>query len=349
MRKIYLVIFLLLALFVQAQAQSRAKVFRGSLAGKGIQMTLVREGEKLSGTYFYNKIGKDLNLSGKVDAQGNFNLIETDAKNIKTGEFKGVWKELDDESVLLEGEWINPKTKENIGFSAEEQMIFFTSGAKLVSKSFSEQNKPKLFDITIDYPELSGANMVIAAKFNQAVKDEVMKEVAEFRKSMLAQDAEQVNYIKKLGVNNYLEGGYNIDYADDKIISVGFGHSVFSGGAHPNHYSFTVNYDLQKGKKLELADLFKANSNYLKFISDYSIKSLKEKAGDMSDDEWRATGAGPKAENFKSWTLTKKGIWITFDPYQVAAYAAGPQDVLIPYGELKNLLRADSVVAELTK
>ncbi len=63
----------------------------------------------------------------------------------------------------------------------------------------------------------------------------------------------------------------------------------------------------------------------------------------MSDDEWIATGAGPKAENFDSWNITKTGILINFDPYQVAAYAAGPQDVLIPYEEIKSILKQNWV------
>ena len=68
----------------------------------------------------------------------------------------------------------------------------------------------------------------------------------------------------------------------------------------------------------------------------------------MSDDEQIKDGAGALAKNFKSWNVTRKGILINFDPYQVAAYAAGPQEVLIPYGKLKSVLRdkfVDSVVS----
>jgi hypothetical protein len=31
-------------------------------------------------------------------------------------------------------------------------------------------------------------------------------------------------------------------------------------------------------------------------------------------------------------------LLITFDEYQVAAYAAGPQTVVVPYSELKGLI-----------
>ena len=346
--KFYLAILIVTAFFVQAQAQSKPKVFRGYLSGKNIQMTLTRNGNKLSGTYFYQKIGKDLTLTGMIDADGNFKLEEFAPNGAKTGTFSGQWKEGEDKNgVSLEGEWINPKNKESLGFFAEEQMINFSGDQKLVDKTFAETNKPKMFEITAVYPELTGVEPLIAANFNKLVKDAVMRRVSEFRKNMMSLTAEDLKYTKQLGVNNYLETSYSVELANDNIVSLYFQNSDFEGGAHPNHYSFTLNYDLKSGKEVKLADLFKPNSNYLQKISDYSIQKLKIEAGEMSDEEWIKTGAGPEADNFSSWNITDKGILITFDPYQVAAYAAGPQEVLIPYSQLKNILRDGSAVSGL--
>ena len=69
----------------------------------------------------------------------------------------------------------------------------------------------------------------------------------------------------------------------------------------------------------------------------------------MSDDEWIGRGAGANADNFQNWNLTKKGLMFTFDQYQVAAYAAGPQTVIIPFDKLKNILRKDGAAANLAK
>jgi hypothetical protein len=62
-----------------------------------------------------------------------------------------------------------------------------------------------------------------------------------------------------------------------------------------------------------------------------------------------ATGAGPRADNYRAWSITKKGLWITFDPYVVAAYAAGPQYVLVPYSALKDIIRPDGPIANFAK
>lgn len=337
----------LLAFIIQTAAQTKSKVFRGYVSDKRVQMTLTREGGKVTGTYFYQKIGKNLQLNGSIDAKGNLKLTERDAKGVKTGEFSGQWKENESGNIRLEGDWINPKSKENLSFYLTEEVVEFTGGAKFTSKTFAEANKPKMFEITAEYPVLSGVNSQTAAKFNRLVSTKVMEWVNDFRKDMLAMTAEDLKFAKERGIRNYLDISYVAELANDDLISIAFGVSAYTGGVHPNYYSFPVNFDLRNAKEIKLADLFKANSNYLKAISDYSIKKLKIKTGDMSDEEWIATGAGPNADNFKSWNITKKGILINFDPYQVAAYAAGPQEVLIPLSELKNLLRENHPLSNL--
>ena len=37
----------------------------------------------------------------------------------------------------------------------------------------------------------------------------------------------------------------------------------------------------------------------------------------MLDDASIRSGAGPNAKNYQSWTITKKGLGINFDAYQV--------------------------------
>jgi hypothetical protein len=363
MRKIYSALIAVFALFasIEAQQQQRrqpsqieTKIFRGSIADKKVQLTLTRaggggSGGKLSGSYFYSKIGQELKLTGTIDAEGNFRLDEIAPNGAKTGAFKGKWRIGEDEGVYLEGEWTSAKTKQNFAFAAEEEMIFFAGRrAKFVTRTLAEKNKPKLFDINIDYPELIATDApAAAAKFNRLIKTIAEREFAEFRKLMFEQTTEDLKFARERGVNNYLEAGYRIDFADERVVSVGFAVSTYTGGAHPNHHSLTVNFDLKTGRRIELAELFKPGASYLKIISDYCVKDLKTKTGEMSDEDWIRSGAGPAKENFRSWSITKKGILINFDPYQVAAYAAGPFEVLVPYDELKGVLRQDSPVAGL--
>ncbi len=56
-------------------------------------------------------------------------------------------------------------------------------------------------------------------------------------------------------------------------------------------------------------------------------------------------GAAPTIENYKSWNIQPDGLRITFDPYQVASYAAGHQTIVVPYAELGTIIRADGPLA----
>lgn len=346
MKRIFTILLLISAVFIiQIFAQNGAKVFRGELGGQSIQMTLKRDGKKLSGTYYYQKIKKDLRLEGAIDEAGNFTLDEFAPSGAKTGGFTGKWDNpATEDGASLTGNWINPKNKEETYFTAQEQFFEFTGNQKIETKSFAEKNKARMFEMTAEYPMLSGGNALIAAKFNKFIEAEVMKNVNSFRKSRMSATAEDLKFTKENGMTNYLEMGYVIESANDRLISIGLYYSTFEGGAHPNHFSSAVNFDLKAGTAVALKDLFKPNANYLKTISALCIKKLKESDPEAFDDEWLGTGAGPKAENFSSWNIKKKGILITFDPYQVASYAAGPQEVLLTYDELRSILKKDGIV-----
>jgi hypothetical protein len=233
------------------------------------------------------------------------------------------------------------QTEQNAELIREEQKPFVIGGVKFINKSISEKNEPKMFEIKASYPELADANPAVAAKFNELTKTAVMKEVREFRKLALAQAADD----SAIAANNYLEMNYRLDFANERVLSVAFGNYAYEGGERPNLYSFTINFDLKSGKKIELADIFKPNSNYLKILSDYSIRNLKENLENFSDEEWLENGAGAQAENFGSWNLTQKGLLINFDPIRVASAEAGARQVLIPYSELKGILQENGVIS----
>ena len=144
---------------------------------------------------------------------------------------------------------------------------------------------------------------------------------------------------------------YTVALAHDDLMSIDFEvSSYFQGAAHPNSYSETLNYDLKNGKVLKLADLFKPGAKYLQAIAKYCIADLKKQAtekGLLAEEIEK--GAAANADNYLGWTLTKRGLGIDFDPYQVGPYAVGPQFVLVPYSDLKDLINPDGPVAQFAK
>jgi hypothetical protein len=114
--------------------------------------------------------------------------------------------------------------------------------------------------------------------------------------------------------------------------------SEFTGGAHPNTIVVTKTYDMAAGKELVLADFFKPGTDYVGMLSRYAISDIKGRSINP-DAKWVAEGAGPDPENFRSFTASEEGLTIYFDPYQVAPYSAGVQEIRVYYSFLKDYLR----------
>ena len=112
----------------------------------------------------------------------------------------------------------------------------------------------------------------------------------------------------------------------------------YTGGAHGMTTFQTLTFDLDAGRLLTLNDLFAPGTDPLVTIAPLVQVSLAASLGDMSDADWIAQGAGPDPTNYQDWVLTPDALTFLFEPYQVAAYAAGPQTVSIPLAQIAGLL-----------
>lgn len=330
--------------------------FRGTINNTlSIEMILVRDGEHLTGSYFYPKVGKDIALVGMVDPSGNVQLAESDETGKQVGIFKGKWqpaKDSPDPSLNeIEGKWSKPDGSKATDFLVNQQPLEFSAPIRVVPKVIKEANKEKLYTVDAEYPQIEGDARFDG--FNREARVLMVKDVAAFKSAETAQPADETSDLPSETQTSSLNTRYDFRYATDELISLEFGEGTYSrGAAHGNHLTQVLNYDVKNGKKLTLGDLFNAKSNYLKAISDYCIKDLKErskKEDSMIFADQLESGAGPHADNYRAWAITKRGLWITFDPYQVAAYAAGPQYVLVPYSVLKDIIKPDGPIGNFAK
>lgn len=333
------------------------KYFKGSIGTSlDLQMKLVRSGDQLTGSYFYQRIGTKIDLRGTVDKDGNVSLEEFDPSGKQTGIFKGLWQiDAATGMVSIAGNWSKPLNDKNAdkktAFSIHEEPISLTGEAELVTKQIKESNKKLMYEIAVQYPQLSGSANPNFEKFNQAVRGSINKKVAAFKKEVAPQPDDEPRPEGSMGSD--LSVSYTVELAQDDLVSVDFSmSSYYQGAAHPNAFSEAINFDLKNGKQLKLSDLFKPGAKYLAAISAYCVADLKKqsKAKDnMLDDSTIQSGAGPTAKNYESWSITKRGIGINFDPYQVGPYAAGPQYVLVPYSALKEMINPDGPVGQFAK
>lgn len=337
------------------------KFFTGSIGNAlGLQMKLVREGDSLTGSYFYQKVGKKIDVRGTVDSGGNVTLEEFDASGKQTGVFKGVWKQGEDGAVEIAGNWTKPNSDKKTAFSLRQEPIEFSNAVEIVARQIKENNKKLKYEVDAEYPQLTGATDPNFEKFNQAARSLIMKEIGGFKKELTPTPASEptpdvANVPADDSIGSDIDIGYRVALAKDDLISVEFSiSSYFAGTPHPNSSTAVLNFDLKNGKLLKLVDLFLPGSKYVQKLSNSCIEALEKQAKEqgadgMLEDQWIERGAGPDLKNYNSWTITRKGIDITFDPYQVAAYAAGPQQVSVPYAALKEIIKPDGPVGQFVQ
>ncbi len=321
--------------------------FRGSIASLSIEMTLVRDNDRLTGTYFYPRVGKNIDLKGSIDSGGKLELRETDETGKDTGVFKGQWKSNDFGVASIEGKWSRPDGSKATDFELTQQPLEFTAAVRVTPKLIRENNKQGKYSINVEYPQIEGDSRFDG--FNQQARAMITKDIAAF-KTAEGNPSEEATDLADEAQNSTLDIGYNIRFATDDLISVELSEDQYSrGAAHGSNITLVLNYDVKNKKKLALADLFQPKSNYLSAISAYCIKDLQDqsKKNDMLMADQIKEGAAPRSDNYGAWIITRKGLWITFDPYQVAAYAAGPQHVLVPYSALKSIVKPDGPIGTL--
>ncbi len=220
--------------------------------------------------------------------------------------------------------------------------ITLKEGLTLDNEHSSDAIETPKLTIEIDKPVLKG-DAALADPFNAAA-DKIIEDTAgSFKSDTLQYQTGEDLPPEISALGSYMDVGYQFFTPTESLLSISFGVNWYSAGAaHPNSYSRTLNYDFDNGTILALADLFKPDTQFLAALSAYSIQVLTEKGTLMFPD-----GAQATTENYQNWNLTPDGLLITFDDYQVAPHVAGPQQVVIPYAELTDLIDPDGVLGPL--
>ena len=117
-------------------------------------------------------------------------------------------------------------------------------------------------------------------------------------------------------------------------------------GAHPVSSFSQSHFVKSKLKTLTAADIFKGR-DWMAPISRLIFQSLKKQTSDGLLIN-NANELMPMIGDPRSWSLTKQGLAFQFNVYEVAPYAMGPQEAVIPWQTLMPYL-TDYAKSEITK
>lgn len=149
-------------------------------------------------------------------------------------------------------------------------------------------------------------------------------------------------------------------YQTEKLVSVSGTYSTYTGGAHPNHILMSWNFDLEAGEFFE-PEILDEGGDLRSFVHQTLVRQARETAGEqnapLQELYW---------ENYEDiladWTsyavsFDAEGMTVGFSPYELACYAAGPQEFRLAYDQLrphlgghgKALLGLEGAAAEAAK
>jgi len=195
--------------------------------------------------------------------------------------------------------------------------------------------RTKIYSVRVAYPEFIGLGPA-SSIINQQIKKHIHKEVHD------AQERLSLDELVPSAPKGYLRGKYEVCLLTPKIVSVRFSFSGYSpGAAHPYDWTTAFNYRVRPPRAFTTQDLFVAGIDPILVLSVLSQRELTL-APEQFVFDWVEEASGPKKENFRSLTFDKHDLCITFDEYQVNAYAAGPYSINIPYGMIKDLMPHNS-------
>jgi len=126
-------------------------------------------------------------------------------------------------------------------------------------------------------------------------------------------------------------------YEDENIITLMLNSYSFTGGAHGYASASYLNFDKKSGAELENWELFNDLDGFQSFAE--SKFRVQEKI--PQDSNINATGFMFESDSFhlpNNIGYTLDGLKLIYNQYEVASYADGPIELILPYSEINPYL-----------
>jgi Protein of unknown function (DUF3298)/Deacetylase PdaC len=200
----------------------------------------------------------------------------------------------------------------------------------------------------VNYPVFSGldssVNQSLVRRIDAAVsmgnpeaEGESMRQIGEG----FVQD--YVNFSKEITDATggwYYRADVKTEVVTDTLLSLSVVEEYFTGGAHGGHGTYFINIDPRTGADFTLSNLLSPGyEEALTQLGERSFRHVRELPDTASLMENYFEFPDDKFALNQNYGFRSDGIVFYYNNYEIAAYAAGPTEVFIPYSELKALLR----------
>lgn len=176
--------------------------------------------------------------------------------------------------------------------------------------------------VSMGNPEAQGETM-------QEIGKQFVKDFDDFKKEM-------ADY----GMGWYYEARVEVEVSTDTLLSLSVAEEYFTGGAHGGHGTYFININPKTGADFTLNNYFSPDQgDALRQLGDRFFRRAREIADTASLQDYMFEFPNNRFELNQNYGFTREGLVFYYNNYEVAAYAAGPTEVLIPYDSLTPFMR----------
>lgn len=197
-----------------------------------------------------------------------------------------------------------------------------------ISNKESTSAKPK-FEIYT--PQLNGLD-------NGDVQSIINKSLSTMPENMLKEYREATRYIdKEISENDrstallkalVLMVNYDVKMLNKNTFSIVQQGYMYTGGAHGITTTLAKTFNLKTGAQYSLADLFDKDN----YVQELNVIIRKEIINRGKQNVYHFNGL----QNDQQFFVTKEGLFILFQQYEIAPYSEGIINFFIPYSQLNG-------------
>ena len=235
-----------------------------------------------------------------------------------------------------------------------QEVISYTGGMSVWTDEALTEDSTQLATYTFVLPELRAVRedgTVIVEPQNDA-EEQALSAIAAFNEKfgkwaraeefheIVSWAEEQYASMTAEGIEWFAPYALELDctvYQTDHIISVSGIYYSYTGGAHPNTWRLGWNYDLETGEFMDLEMLGEGTE----LNEAVAAEIIRQAQIPLEDGLVRVEMYWEDYEeivaNWSSYAVTfgETGMDVVFSAYELAPYAAGPQEFHLPYDYLK--------------
>ena len=151
------------------------------------------------------------------------------------------------------------------------------------------------------------------------------------------------------GIIYTLDSKTKVIRQDSSLITLDVAQQSYLGGAHGSANVAYINWNTKANKKMQLSDILV--DGYKQSLNKIAEKIFR-KQEQLADTASLAHGYFFKDDQFSvndNFLISPTGLRFYYNEYEIKPYVAGPTELLIPYSQIKSLLRPNTVVAQYHK